>query len=52
MSAIDNLRIDKSKLETYMLSPLSNGLTDHEAQLLEIHYTLYQFRTKLHGVSP
>jgi hypothetical protein len=38
MSAIDNLFIDKSKLETYMLSSLSNGLADHEAQLLEIHY--------------
>ena len=36
ISAIDNIFIDTKKFETYTLTPLSNGLSDHEAQLLEI----------------
>jgi hypothetical protein len=38
ISATDNIFIDSSKLETYVLTHLSNGLSDHEAQLLEILY--------------
>jgi hypothetical protein len=38
MSAVDNIFIDSSKLEMYILTPLSNGLSDHEAQLLGILY--------------
>lgn len=38
ISAIDNIFIDSSKLETYILTPLSKGLPNHEAQLLEILY--------------
>jgi hypothetical protein len=39
ISATDNIFIDSSKLETYILIALSNGWSDHEAQLLEILYT-------------
>jgi hypothetical protein len=38
ISAIDNILIDSSKLETYILTLLLNSLSDHEAQLLEILY--------------
>jgi hypothetical protein len=37
ISAIDNIFIDNSKLEKYNLTPFSNGLSDHEAQFLEIY---------------
>jgi hypothetical protein len=36
--ATDNIFIDNSKLEMYILTPLSNGLSNHEAQFLEILY--------------
>jgi hypothetical protein len=36
ISAIDNIFVDNTKLETYTLTPLSNGLSDYEAQFLEI----------------
>ena len=35
ISAIDNIYIDNSKLETYSVKPLINGLSDHEAQLID-----------------
>jgi hypothetical protein len=38
ISAINNIFIDCSKLETYILTPFSDSLSDHEAQLLEILY--------------
>jgi hypothetical protein len=38
ISAVDNIFIRSSKLEIYILTPLSNGLSDHEAQLLEVLY--------------
>jgi ribosomal protein S8 len=38
ISAIDNIFIDSSKLEMYILTSLANGLSDHEAQFLEIFY--------------
>jgi hypothetical protein len=38
ISEIDNIFIDSSKLEMYILTPLSNGLFDHKAQLLEVLY--------------
>jgi hypothetical protein len=38
ISATDNIFIDNSKLEMYILTSLSNGLSDHEAHLLEIFY--------------
>ena len=34
-SAIDNIHIDKSKLENYSVKPLINGLSEHEAQLID-----------------
>jgi hypothetical protein len=36
MSATDHIFIDSSKLEMYILTPLSNGLFNHKAQLLEV----------------
>jgi hypothetical protein len=38
ISAIDNIFIDSPKLETHILTTLSNCLSGHEAQLLEILY--------------
>jgi hypothetical protein len=32
---IDNIHIDNSKLENYSVKPLINGLSDHEAQLID-----------------
>jgi len=37
-SAIDNIHIDKSKLENYSVKPLINGLSEHEAQLIDKWY--------------
>jgi hypothetical protein len=36
-SAIDNIFIDNSKLENYTVGPVINGLSDHEAQIMEIN---------------
>ena len=36
-TAIDNFFIDTQKMETYSISPLANGLSDHDAQLLMLH---------------
>jgi hypothetical protein len=38
ISATDNISIYSSKLEMYILTPLSNGLSDLEAQLLDTSY--------------
>jgi len=37
-SAIDNIYIDKPKLENYSVKPLINGLSDHEDQLIDKWY--------------
>jgi hypothetical protein len=34
---IDNLFIDNSKIGDYTVGPFINGLSDHEAQLIEIN---------------
>jgi hypothetical protein len=36
-TAIDNIFIDIIKVENFITSPLSNGLSDHDAQTLEIY---------------
>ncbi|PNF30772.1 hypothetical protein B7P43_G06180, partial [Cryptotermes secundus] len=36
-SAIDNIFIDNSKLRDYTVGPFINGLSDHDAQLIEIN---------------
>ena len=36
-TAIDNLCIDTYKFQNYTVSPLYNGLSDHDAQLLTIN---------------
>jgi hypothetical protein len=36
-TAIDNIFIDIIKVEKFITSPLSNGLSDHDAQILEIY---------------
>jgi hypothetical protein len=36
-SAIDNVFIDHSRLGTYNITPISTGLSDHDAQLVTIH---------------
>ena len=51
-TAIDNIFIDTSKMGNYSISPIINGLSDHDAQLITLHsynsrpplnkYTLFQ----------
>jgi hypothetical protein len=36
-SAIDNIFIDYSRLGAFDITPISNGLSDHDAQLVTIH---------------
>jgi hypothetical protein len=36
-SAIDNFFIDTTRLEDFMISPFSNNLSDHDAQILTIN---------------
>jgi hypothetical protein len=49
-TSIDNIFNDVSKFESYMVTPITNGLSDHDAQLLKIstEYTLvpiHKFKT-------
>ena len=49
-TAIDNIFIDVSQFDSYTVSPVTNGLSDHDAQLLKIStkYTLvpiHKFKT-------
>jgi hypothetical protein len=47
-TAIDNTFIDTNQLMNYTISPLYNGLADHDAQLLilnDIHLQLYSHHT-------
>jgi hypothetical protein len=41
-SAIDNILIDNSKIGDYTVGPFINGLSNHEAQLIEINITELQ----------
>jgi hypothetical protein len=43
-TAIDNIFIDVSQFESYTVTPITNGLSDHDAQLLKTstEYTLVQ----------
>jgi hypothetical protein len=36
-SATDNFFIDTTRLEDFMISPFSNNLSDHDAQILTIN---------------
>jgi hypothetical protein len=36
ISAIDNIYIDTTKIPTYEVTPVINGLSDHDAQFLKI----------------
>ena len=36
-TAIDNIFIDTSKTGNYSVSPIINGLSDHDAQLITLH---------------
>jgi hypothetical protein len=40
-TAIDNIFLDTSKYENYLISPIYNGLSDHDAQLLTIVLSLH-----------
>jgi hypothetical protein len=49
-TAIDNIFIDVSQFENYTVTPLLNGLSDHEAQLLKISFEstlvpIHKFKT-------
>ena len=36
-TAIDNIFTDTSKLGNYIISPIINGLSDHDAQFITLH---------------
>jgi hypothetical protein len=49
-TATDNIFIDVTQYESYTLTPITNGLSDHGAQFLKVHdeYTpvpIHKFRT-------
>jgi hypothetical protein len=44
-TAIDNLFVDTCKFINYTVSPLYNGLSDHDAQLLTLNDTNLQIQT-------
>jgi hypothetical protein len=49
-TAIDNIFIDVAQLEIYTVTPITNGVSDHDTQLLKIstEYTLvpiHKFKT-------
>jgi len=46
ISAIDNIFIDTTKIDTYEVIPVLNGLSDHDAQIINLN-TLYN--NKSHG---
>ena len=46
-TAIDNLFIDTYKFLNFTVSPLYNGLSDHDAQLLTINYANLQLENRL-----
>jgi hypothetical protein len=45
-SAIDNLFIDYSRLATFYITPIPNGISDHDAQLILIHDITLPFLPK------
>jgi len=49
-TAIDNIFIDVSQLDSYMVTLIINGVSDHDAQLLTIstecsHVSIHKFKT-------
>jgi exonuclease III len=46
VTTIDNIFIDTTKLSSYSISPVLNGLSDHDAQLLTIHSLNLDLPTK------
>jgi len=49
-TAIDNIFIDVSQFESYAVTPILNGLSDHDAQLLTIstdfsHMPIQKYKT-------
>jgi len=49
-TAIDNIFIDESQLDNYTGTPIINGMSDHDAQLLIIstdysHVPIHKFKT-------
>ena len=38
-TAVDNIFIDTSEFPNYVVSPLYNGLSDHDAQLIKLSDT-------------
>ena len=50
-SAIDNIFIDTSKFEDYFIYPLSNGLSDHDAQIITLQVTYNMLNSHSPGYS-
>ena len=42
-AAIDNIFIDLSQFENYTVTPITNGMSDHDAQLLMISTDYFMF---------
>jgi hypothetical protein len=36
-ATIDNILADTAKFEKFIVSPLTNGLSDHNAQIIAVH---------------
>ena len=41
ITSIDNIFLDPTHLEEYSVIPISNGLSDHDAQLLTIRHKIH-----------
>ena len=45
-TAIDNIFIDTSKIGNYIISPIINGLPDHDAQIIRLYSNIPRTTTK------
>lgn len=43
-TAIDNIFINNSKRQSFTIVPIANGLSDHDAQVLNINYNLHNLK--------
>jgi thymidine kinase len=49
-TTIDNIFVDVSQFKSYIITPIINGVSDHDAQLLTIstadpHFPIHKFKT-------
>ena len=49
-SAIDNIIFDISQFINYSVNPLTNDLSDHNAQILTLNISAHRYRERLHFI--